>query len=129
MAPGSGVMNSSFGPLKGRSPAAHLEKSSPLAAFLPRASRRDDTGGMVLTRPRIAEVVCDWAEVGSPDPIRQRKGTMRRAAPPPGPTGPWGPLVGNHNRDMDATREIISFFRSVSEGNQGRSPARARLLP
>ncbi len=34
----------------------------------------------------------------------------------PGPTGPWGPFVGTHSRDMDATREIISFFASVHDG-------------
>jgi polyhydroxybutyrate depolymerase len=35
----------------------------------------------------------------------------------PGPTGPWGPFVGTHSRNLDATREIISFFASVAEGS------------
>lgn len=34
----------------------------------------------------------------------------------PGPTGPWGRTAGLHNRDVDATREIISFFASVANG-------------
>ena len=36
----------------------------------------------------------------------------------PGPTGPWGGLVGTHSRSLDATREILSFFGSVVAGNQ-----------
>jgi len=35
----------------------------------------------------------------------------------PGPTGPWGGFVGTHSRNLDATREILSFFASVAEGN------------
>jgi len=35
----------------------------------------------------------------------------------PGPTGPWARVLGLHNRDIDATREIISVFTSVAEGS------------
>lgn len=35
----------------------------------------------------------------------------------PGPSGPWSRL-GSQNRDIDATREIISFFSSVTGGLQ-----------
>lgn len=34
----------------------------------------------------------------------------------PGPTGPWGSILGNHNRDMDATREMIGLFAAQVEG-------------
>lgn len=34
----------------------------------------------------------------------------------PGPTGPWGRILGRHSLDMDATRELISFFSSVISG-------------
>lgn len=34
----------------------------------------------------------------------------------PGPTGPWSPLAGAHSRAIDATRRILSFFESGSEG-------------
>jgi polyhydroxybutyrate depolymerase len=31
----------------------------------------------------------------------------------PGPTGPWGIAGGAHNRDLDTTREVLSFFASI----------------
>jgi polyhydroxybutyrate depolymerase len=34
----------------------------------------------------------------------------------PGPNGPWSPILGNHNRDMDATREMVELFRSQGQG-------------
>jgi polyhydroxybutyrate depolymerase len=35
----------------------------------------------------------------------------------PGPTGPWGIGGGIHSQNLDATREIIRFFASVTEGS------------
>lgn len=34
----------------------------------------------------------------------------------PGPTGPWGSVLGSHNRDMNATREMIDLFVSQAQG-------------
>ena len=35
----------------------------------------------------------------------------------PGPTGPWGQILGLHNRDLDTTREALAIFDSFRPGN------------
>jgi polyhydroxybutyrate depolymerase len=34
----------------------------------------------------------------------------------PGDTGPWSPIVGQHSRNLDLTREVLKFFSSVEAG-------------
>ena len=34
----------------------------------------------------------------------------------PGDTGPWSPIVGQHSRNLDLTREVLRFFASVEAG-------------
>lgn len=34
----------------------------------------------------------------------------------PGDTGPWGPVVGPHSRNLDLNRKMVEFFNSIGSG-------------